>query len=209
MATYQPDRFARARPTGLPSGRDPFRLLYVGRIAVNKGVLDAVRVMRILEDRHPGRYVLAMCGSGPDEDRLAAAVERTGLGGVVTLEGECPADRLHAAYAGCHAVLVPTRSDFEEGQPKVAFEAVLNYRPLVMSAACPALNDVGVATIEARVDDVEDYVSAIERLSQDRDLYARAVDGTRAVRGTFLEPRNGYHAALQKALERVALRERS
>lgn len=204
LATYDPAQFADARMLSWPEAGDRFELLFVGRIAANKGVFDAIRMMAILEHRHPGRYGLAICGSGPDAGKLPAAIREAGIDKVVTVHGECPAEQLHALYARSHAVLVPTRSDFEEGQPKVAFEAVLNFRPLIMSAACPALEDVREATVEARVDDIDDYVRAIEALSGDRDRYNLKVAGAASVRGAFLEPGNGYAAALSNAFYRLA-----
>jgi glycosyltransferase involved in cell wall biosynthesis len=98
-------------------------------------------------------------------------------------------------------VVVPTRSDFEEGTPKVAFEAVLNLKPVIMSAACPAIADVSAATVEPRVDDVDDYVRAIESLADDPALYAEKSEAAAVCRLKHFDERRSYGAVLRTGLQ--------
>jgi glycogen(starch) synthase len=201
IATYDPARFEQVLPASWPPSGEPFRLLYVGRIEVNKGVLDLAEVMRRLEEREPSRFKLDICGEGPAEEELKRAVEQAKLASVINVRGQCNTGSLAKLYAECHAVVVPTRSDFEEGTPKVAFEAVLNLRPVVMSAACPALADVAAATVEPKVDDVEDYVRAIGALSDDPELYAEKVAAAGICRLKHFDERHSYGAVLRAGLQ--------
>lgn len=200
LATYDPRRFEDVVKPVWPQVRDEFRLLYVGRLTANKGIFDLVRIMEMLEQHHPGKFRLDVCGTGPAEEKLRSEMRGAGLHGSIEIHGQCVTARLQELYASSHAVVVPTRSDFEEGTPKVAFEAVLNFRPVVMSAACPALADVLDATEEARVDDVEDYVSAILRLAADRHVYETRVRGAAACRQKHFEEHRSYGARLRPAI---------
>ena len=204
LATYDPRRFEQVVQPNWPLVGDQFRLLYVGRLTENKGVFDLVEAMKTLEQHHPGKFRLDVCGTGPAESRLRSETCHATLDASIVIHGQCVAARLQELYASCHAVVVPTRSDFEEGTPKVAFEAVLNFRPVVMSAACPALADVLEATEEARVDDVSDYVAAIQRLASDRELYQARVRGAAACRQKHFDEQRSYGARLRPAILALA-----
>ena len=201
IATYDPARFEQVLPASWPPPDEPFRLLYVGRIEANKGVFDLAEVMRRLEEREPGRFKLDICGEGPAEGELNRVVEQANLADMINVRGQCNTGILANIYAQSHAVVVPTRSDFEEGTPKVAFEAVLNLRPVVMSAACPALADVAAATVEPKVDDVEDYVRAIRALSDSPDLFAEKVAAAAICRLKHFDERHSYGAVLRAGLQ--------
>jgi glycogen(starch) synthase len=200
LATYDARRFEGVEQPVWPAVRDEFRLLYVGRLTANKGVFDLVRIMKMLEQHHPGKFRLDVCGTGPAESGLRHAIIDAGLEPNIEVHGQCDAAHLQELYATCHVVVVPTRSDFEEGANKVAYEAVLNFRPIVMSAACPALSDVFEATQEAIVDDVEDYVSAILQLADDRELYESKVRGAISCRQQHFDDRRSYGAKVRPAI---------
>lgn len=202
IATYEPSRFTEVRPAVWPA-TGIFELLYVGRLTANKGVFDLIRTMTLLQEREPGRFRLTVCGSGPAASAMKSRVSEAGLDDVVELRGQCATPELERLFRNAHAVVVPTRSDFEEGTPKVAFEAVLNMRPLVMSAACPALADVRLAVEEPAVDDPGDYAAAIERLSRDARLYQKRVEGTFTARTKHFDEARSYGMTLRPALERL------
>jgi glycosyltransferase involved in cell wall biosynthesis len=203
VPTYAPSRFAAAVPPNWPSSPEAFRLLYVGRLEVNKGALDLVEIMRRLNADGPRRFELDACGEGGARERMGNATAEAGLEQAIRIFGQCATPLLARKFDQCHAVIVPTRSDFEEGYAKVAAEAVLNLRPVVMSAACPSLADVAAAAMEARVDDVEDYVRAIRELALDPALYAEKVQATYHCRQIYLDDRNSYGAVLKAGLARV------
>ncbi|TCJ34964.1 glycosyltransferase family 4 protein [Parafrankia sp. BMG5.11] len=206
FATYSRSRFANVQKPSWPKEDTQFRLLFVGRLTRNKGVFDMIEIMGKLEKKQPGRFTLDVCGAGPARSDMVSTIEEKNLESMITMHGQSSTEELQRLYGSCHAVLVPTRSDFEEGTPKVAFEAVLNFRPIVMSAACPALADVDQATIEAKVDDVADYVSAIETLARDADLYRAKVAGAEVCRIKHFDGNNSYGSKLTPAILAVATR---
>ena len=200
LPTYRAEDFLASTSADFPDPGRSFRLLYVGRIEENKGVFDLVAMMRALEDVEPGRYCLTICGTGSADRTLAEAVSAARLGQSITVAGQCDAAQLAAHYAACHAVVAPTRSTFEEGYAKVVAEAVLNLRPVITSAACPALADVADAAIEARVDDPAAYVDAIRKLATDPILYAGKVAAAARVRQIYFDQNHSYRAMIEPAL---------
>lgn len=204
LATYDPARFSTVRPPTWPREDRQFQLLYVGRLTANKGVIDLAHIMEALERRRSGRFKLDICGTGPAYSELLAEIETKRLDRLITVHGQCNTSQLSELYSQCHAVVVPTRSDFEEGTPKVAFEAVLNFRPVILSAACPALFDVAAAALEPKVDDVSDYVDVIERLAGDPALYRVKVSGAASCRMKHFDERNSYGSKLFAPLSAIA-----
>lgn len=208
VPTYRASDFDATTSQSFPRLGLPFRLLYVGRIEENKGVFDLITMMRALEKTEPGRYWLTICGTGSADGALAQAVSVSGLGRLITVAGQCDATDLAVHYADCHAVLVPTRSTFEEGYAKVVAEAVLNLRPVITSAACPALDDVAKAAVEAQVDQVETYVEAVRTLATNPAVYNEKVAAAARLRPFYFDKTHSYGAVIEAPLRKALLTER-
>lgn len=79
-------------------------LMYVGRLSAEKGVGDLVEVMQKVRTEVPGAQ-LVIAGTGPEEDRLKAALpEATFLGWIPPVE-------LCTAYQQADLLLLPSRFD--------------------------------------------------------------------------------------------------
>jgi glycosyltransferase involved in cell wall biosynthesis len=103
-------------PRDVPGARDRFRMLFAGRWELEKGVLDAVAVMRDVINRHPGAAGV-VAGSG----RLAQRVRDAAAGEpALTVAGRVDDRRLAQEYERASVVLVPSRY---EGLGLVALEA--------------------------------------------------------------------------------------
>lgn len=205
VPTYEASDFGSTTIQDFPAPGCAFRLLYVGRVEENKGVLDLIDMMRALEGTDPGRYRLTICGTGSADRALTDAVKDSGLDQFITVTGQCGATELAAHYADCHAVLVPTRSAFEEGYAKVVAEAVLNLRPVITSAACPALKDVAKAAVEAQVDRVETYADAVRKLATDPVVYAEKAAAAARLRPFYFDRSHSYAAVIEPALREALL----
>jgi glycosyltransferase involved in cell wall biosynthesis/predicted metal-dependent phosphoesterase TrpH len=94
---------ARYRPDALPAGT--FNLLYVGRLAREKGVERLAEAVQIARDRDP-RLHLVLAGRGPEEERLRAR-----LGSAATFLGWVHGDALARAYASAHLLVFPSTAD--------------------------------------------------------------------------------------------------
>ena len=110
-----------------PSEDEPVRLLFVGRFAFNKGIdilLDVAR--RFSGEGKTDAYAFTLAGDGPERARM----EAEGLPPNVVLAGKVDDARLEELYAGCHALVLPTRF---EGMPTVVLEAMARARPAFVS----------------------------------------------------------------------------
>ena len=103
-------------PDGPLAGRDPGRLLFAGRWEPEKGVLDAVAVMRAVIAARPSATGVVLGGGSLDRAVRAAAVTAPGI----EVGGRVDPDRLAAEYARAAIVIVPSRY---EGLGLVALEA--------------------------------------------------------------------------------------
>src|SRR5262249_1774723 len=135
-------------------------------------------------------------------DDLKAAAAAAGLPPEqFRCRGHRPQPELSEAFARCHAVIVPTQSDFIEGLNQVVIEAILATRPVVTSSICPAVRYVREGVVEVPPDDVQAYGDALLRLSTDREYYRQKRQSCWRLRDPFFDPRNGLGAALLSILE--------
>jgi glycosyltransferase involved in cell wall biosynthesis len=175
-------------------------VLFAGRVEANKGVFDLLEACRILSQREGPTVRFHIHGEGAALPELTDAVQRTGLGDLFIVHGFTPGSELAAHYERCDVVVVPTRSDFEEGLAKSVLEGVLSLRPVVTSRVCPAIEIVGEACLEAKVDDAADYAECIWRLVTDPALAAEKAAAAEKLRGDFFDPRDSYATRLTEAL---------
>jgi glycosyltransferase involved in cell wall biosynthesis len=103
-------------PENSPPARSGFRMMFAGRWEPEKGVLDAVAVMREVIARRPGASAVVVGGGS-----LATRVRSAGAGVPgLNVAGRVDDDRLAAEYAQASVVLVPSTY---EGLGLVALEA--------------------------------------------------------------------------------------
>ncbi len=198
--TYSPEQFQGVLPPVFAPGQ-PVNILYVGRVEANKGVFDLIEIAHLLKARDGmPPFRIDICGDGAELEALRLAASQQGLQDICMVHGICTANELRQFYGASHIVVVPTRSDFEEGYNKVCAEAVLCGRPVVTSAACPALADIAAASIEVAADDTGQYADALFALATDRELYARKRSATAMAAARYLDPANSYGAVLRKSI---------
>jgi glycosyltransferase involved in cell wall biosynthesis len=117
-----------------PGAGAPFRLLSVARIDPKKGLQDLLAAAAELRRREIP-FVLELVGgvetgSGSGEAELAAlrsAIDRGGLGGVVSLRGFVPAAEVRAALHRAHLFVAPyveTARGDKDGIPTAILEAM-------------------------------------------------------------------------------------
>ena len=115
-------------PRPRPSSAVP-RVLAVGRLVSEKGLLDLVDAVAMLADRSP-RPQLTIVGDGRERDAIAARARTQGVD--VRLTGAITPEGLEDEYAAADVVVVPSH---REGFGLVAAEALLRQRPVVATTA--------------------------------------------------------------------------
>jgi glycogen synthase len=154
---------------------DPFagvgkpRVLFVGRLAPQKGVGTLVEAAALLED--PGAQVL-LVGDGPERRALEREAERIGVGDRLHFVGFVAHERLPAALA--HADLLVLPSLYEE-LGTVLLEAMQAALPIVASniGGIPDVIEDGLNGVLVPPGEPEALARAINRLLADRDLACR------------------------------------
>jgi glycosyltransferase involved in cell wall biosynthesis len=161
---------------------------FVGRIAVEKGVLDLVEALKLLGPKAP---YLAVWGSGPLEREFTKRM--AGVRG--RFLGALPFDKAQAAFHACDIVAAPSHSTatWVEQFGRTALEAMACGRPVVAydSGELPTVIGSGGALVRER--SVRDLAAAIDKLTQDGDLRLKAaqnaLERSRAYRPELLSRR--------------------
>jgi glycogen(starch) synthase len=172
----------------------PFRIVFAGRIEAAKGVFDLLTMAEIL------RYesvVFDICGAGESLTELQKQVSNRALNNIVRVHGRLNRSDLLKVYGKCHAVIVPTRSEFCEGLPLVCIETVLIGRPLITSRLSNAIDVLEGAILEAEPNQPDSYVASIRQLMNEPDTYRALVGACESLAPQFLHGRQDLRCVLQ------------
>lgn len=204
LPSYDPRQFADISPPERLERR-PFRTMFMGRIEENKGVFDVVDMASRLHSEDPGGYAFEICGSGSALEELKSRILGRGLDEIVTCHGYCGPDQIRSIMSRSHAVVAPTRKDFDAGFEMTCSEAILSDRPLITSAVCPALHYLREASIEVEPEDVGGYVDAIRSLKEDPQLYASKRASCVPLHDQFYSPERSWDTAIRQAFQSLEM----
>lgn len=123
------DRTAGYRALEKKQIKPPFKLIFVGRIAADKGIFILLEALKIFTSQDIAS--LTVIGSGPEEDLAIEIASRLDV--PVNFTGSLPQIKVHQFFEESDFLVLPSES---EGFPKVAAEA-LNY------GCIPILSRVG------------------------------------------------------------------
>jgi len=158
-----------------PEKRDPsapLRLVYIGRLAREKGLYDALPALKLARAGGvDARLVVA--GSGPDEPRLRRFAATLGLASQVSFAGPLFGEDKARLLGAADALLLPSRA---EALPYALLEAMAAGVPVIASAV-GAIPDVVVDGVHGALvppRDPQAIARAIVKLAADPDLLARA-----------------------------------
>ncbi|HEY6498858.1 MAG TPA: glycosyltransferase family 4 protein [Streptosporangiaceae bacterium] len=164
-------------------------ILAAGRLAPQKGFDTLIEAARTWQDLTPAP-LLAIAGSGPLHDQLAAAAAP--LGGNASLLGQ-RAD-VPALLAAAAVFVLPSRW---EGQPLILQEALRAGRPIVATRAggTPDLTGEDAALL-VPPDDPAGLAEAVRRVLTDQALATRLADAARDRARTLPSVNEATEAAL-------------
>jgi glycosyltransferase involved in cell wall biosynthesis len=180
---------ASARRNTSRSG--PIRLLFVGRLAVEKGVEDLIAACGLLADRGVD-YHLTVIGDGPLasslRERAAALQER------VVFRGPRPRAELGAAYAAADLTCVPSLSEPLAG---VVLESLAAGTPVLASdvGGNRFMVEHGKNGLLVPPASPAAIAAAVEELARDRESLQWLADGTAASLARFSWPAIGEQIA--------------
>jgi len=193
---FEPIIRSKARADG-----QPFTVFYAGRIVDNKGVFDLVDIAAKLRQTDPDfQFRIIAAGEGPDLESVRSYTARLRLDPFVSFVGFCGREKMKSYFACADCVIVPSRSELEEGYAMIVAEGAIAELPVITSKVCPALEDIREAALEVEPDNVEQYAKAILDLARDKAFYDRKVRGAESCREQYFDAANGYRPALAEAL---------
>ena len=201
-AQFYRRNFANLHPPRAHS-KKPFVVVFAGRIERNKGVFDILKMADKLRNEN---ITFHICGDGPMLEELKNECALLKLENQVHIHGRLNRPDLLDVYTQGHTVIVPTRSNFSEGFAMVAAEAILLGRVIISSSIVPALELLREASIEARPDEVDCYVAAIQKLATDQILYEQLCAACLPLKEQFLDGKEGLTNILEKTLDTVVTR---
>ena len=199
VPTYDRTQFANISPASRLDA-PPFRVLFAGRIETNKGVYHLLEIARKLRDSGRNEFEFDICGEGSQLDALRQRARDLGLEETFSCHGFCNASQYRMMLERAYLVIIPTTTDFEEGFNKVCAEAILAGRPIITSAVCPALASVRGAAVEVLPDNVDEYLGAVVKLCDDKQLYSEKCLACVELQEQFYNKANSWGAKLQRIL---------
>jgi glycosyltransferase involved in cell wall biosynthesis len=153
------------------AAHDPFRLLFVGRVELQKNVPLLLRSLRLLLDRSPQAVHLDIAGDGEEMPVVRRMIEELSLQEHVSLKGYVTGSELESLYDEADALVLTSTS---ETFGQVVLEAMTRGLPVVASNIRCVRTIVidGTAGLLADLDE-ESFASALLQLMSDEGIYAK------------------------------------
>jgi glycosyltransferase involved in cell wall biosynthesis len=114
---------------GTPGTRDPFVVLYAGRIVGYKNLPNLVRAMAVVRQTIP-QAQLRIVGDGPSLGELRNAIVDAGSTVDVVVEKSMKRSELEGAIDAASVIVMPALSEFN---PNTALDALSRMRPVAIS----------------------------------------------------------------------------
>lgn len=184
----------------------PFRIMFMGRIEIDKGVFDLLEIARRFAEGGFDDIRFDICGNGSQIEALRRSVKELGLEQSFVCHGYCKKNQLHEILSQSHVVIAPTTTDFIEGFCQAAAEGVLAGRPVITSAVCPALSYIRPAVVEVQPNDIKGYGDAILKLLKDQEFYEGKRQSCNSVQEQFYDTSKSWLAALKSILMSLAFK---
>jgi len=157
----------------------PLQLVYLGRLAWNKGIYEAIEALGILVK--VGRdLVLTIAGNGPEEAAIRQRVAELGLSEQVRFPGPLFGEAKDALWAASDIFVFPTFH--REGLPYALLEAMAAGAVPITTrvGGIPDVMRDGVHGLLIEAKDPAGLARAIARLDDDRDALTRMAEAGRA-----------------------------
>lgn len=185
------------------------RVLFVGRLVPEKGVLDAVRA--VAAAAFHGSLVLEIVGGGPEGATARALADELGVGDCVVLRSWLPASELAHCYRRAHVLLAPSRATrtWVEQFGRMVVEAQAGGAVVVGYASGSLPEVVGDAGVLVPEGDHEALAAGLVALWRDPARWAQLRDaGLARVRAASWDAVSEGQFALYREAQRRGIRPR-
>jgi glycosyltransferase involved in cell wall biosynthesis len=151
--------------------RQTARLLFVGRLAVQKNVPLLLRAVAAYRDKYGTGFQLSIVGDGDLRPAIESEISQLDLGSLVRLTGTRYGDELESTYEESDLLIL---TSIFESFGLVLIEAMAKALPIV-SVYIPAVRNVMLDGVNGLLVDSDPgaLADAIHRLLTDGDLYAK------------------------------------
>ena len=112
-------------------GRFDIVFAFIGRIQLDKGVIDLLDAFAELVEARKARIGLVYVGDGKDLELLSRRVQERNLAGRILILGRIPHVQLPSILRKVEIVVAPTRPEFPEGRCMVVLESLALGVPVV------------------------------------------------------------------------------
>ena len=157
-------------PKSLGDERKERRLLFVGRVAIQKNLPLLLRAVAMYVERYDQRHQLSMVGEGDMRPAIEAEIHRLGLAAKAALPGAFYGATLESIYKTSDLLLL---TSFDEAMPLVFIEAMTKALPII-SVNIPSIRNVVTSGVNGLLAEPtpEDLAEAIHIMLTDRELYS-------------------------------------
>ncbi len=173
--TFSRSDLEPAAPEWRRGAQDRLEILYVGRIALEKGLGDLIDAVRLMSLSAPGGVRVSLVGwtSHGEQERLTVHIRDAGLEHQVRFVGPVPfGPALLGFYRAAHLFVLPS---WTEGTPRVLVEAMAMGRPVVATrvGGIPDLITDGENGLLVEPHSPPQLAAAIQTLADDPELCRR------------------------------------
>jgi glycosyltransferase involved in cell wall biosynthesis len=146
-------------------------LVYVGHLKVKKGVIDLLRIFKVLKDNKFPLYLIVI-GEGEDRKKMEIEIDRASVRKLVFLMGTIQQETIPYFLSASDIFLFPSH---QEGLPNALLEAMACELPVVASrvGGIPEIVREGVDGLLIKPGDIEGFVHATEILLSDGILRSK------------------------------------
>ena len=174
------------------------KLLYLGRIEVDKGVFLLLDAFASVEKHHP-KMELVFAGSGTAEGELTSRIAALARDNI-RFVGRLDAEKVHQTIASSDLIVCPTTSSFNEGLALVGFEGAAHGIPTLLSSVVPAADALGRGCMVFEADDTASLQQRLITLATDAVQYRALAEGTLEVHHLLYDRERSWGRQLCSAL---------
>jgi glycosyltransferase involved in cell wall biosynthesis len=197
---YEHEALINALPQKNGVKRDNFLILYVGRLEINKGVIDLFSAFNKL----PSDKNINLCfiGEGGSASVLANLIRDHQLSDRVTILGQIPYEDVFLHLNMASVVVTPSQSKFPEGFCKSAMEALYVGTPVIAPnyGPFPFIIKHEVNGLLYEPDDIISLYKSLNRIISDKDLLDRLEKSARESGCALIKPATSFSDAIERVL---------